>query len=79
VIAFPVCLAVYLLIFFIIVAFENSGRFIEAAAVTVVAVLLLEFVRPFPATDRPVQRWAAGQGKSAPVQVFGLDVESASN
>ena len=40
-ITFLVLLPIYLVPSFVVVAFEESGRYVEAAAVTVVAVLVL--------------------------------------
>ena len=45
------------------VAFEESDRYVEAAAVTVVAVLVLVYVMVLPGLgpSRLVERWAAGR------------------
>ncbi|GBE66239.1 hypothetical protein MFM001_27010 [Mycobacterium sp. MFM001] len=64
VIAFFVSLPIYLTVLsFPIVAFENSGRFVEAALVTVVAVPLLECIMVVPGHRliRLVEQWAAGR------------------
>ena len=47
---------------FVVVAFEESDRYVEAAAVTVVAVLVLAYVVTLPGLGgiRLVERWAAG-------------------
>jgi adenylate cyclase len=61
--AFLVSLAVYLpLLSFPVVAFEKSDHYVEAAAVTVVAVPLLECIMILPGRRfiRPVEKWAAG-------------------
>lgn len=62
-IGFPVALPVYLVLSFIIVAFEKSSRYIESAGVTVVAVLVLMYALVLPGLGawRLVGRWAAGQ------------------
>ena len=59
------CLAilpVYLVLSFVVVAFEESDRYVEAAAVTVVAVLVhgVLMVLPGVGAIRLVERWAAG-------------------
>ena len=61
-ITFPVMLQIYLLLSFLVVAFEESGRYVEAAAVTVVAVLVLVYVSVLPGRRpfRPAEQWAAG-------------------
>ena len=60
-IAFACALPVYLVLSFVIVAFEKSDHYVEAAAVTVVAVLVMVCVWFFPATARRlVEQWAAG-------------------
>jgi adenylate cyclase len=53
----------YLLLSFVVVAFEGSGHYVEAAAVTAVATLVLMFVsvRPGWGPARRVQQWAAGR------------------
>jgi adenylate cyclase len=61
----PVALPVYILWSFLIVAVEKSGAYVEAAAVTVVVVPVLDwvalFMLPGSGTLRVVERWAAGQ------------------
>jgi class 3 adenylate cyclase len=59
---FPVVLPFYLLMSFVIVAFEGSDRYVEAATVTVVATLVLAFVDVLPGlgSARLVEQWAAG-------------------
>jgi adenylate cyclase len=61
-IGFPVLLPIYLLASFFVVAFEESSHYIEAAAVTVVALLVLQYaiVLPGLGPTRLVERWAAG-------------------
>ncbi|WP_123024252.1 adenylate/guanylate cyclase domain-containing protein [Mycolicibacterium stellerae] len=63
VIVFPIALMVYLPLSFLVVAFEKSGRFFEAAVVVGVAVIVLEGVIILP--DRrwlsPAEKWAAGR------------------
>ena len=61
VVALPVVLPIYLILSFVVVAFEESDRYVEAAAVTVVAVLVLVYVH---ASSRPGPRsalWSGGQ------------------
>ena len=56
VLVYPPGLVVYLSYTLIIVAFEGSGRYIEAAAITAVAVLIRVFVfRSLPAGGWPVR------------------------
>ena len=58
-----VSLWVYLpILSFPVVAFENSGRYVEAAAVTVAAVLVLVGIMVLPERrwGRRVEQWAAG-------------------
>ncbi len=43
-VTFPVVLPFYLLLSFVVVAFEGSDRYVEAAAVTIVAALVLAYV-----------------------------------
>jgi adenylate cyclase len=61
----PLALPVYILWSFLIVAVEKSGAYVEAAAVTVVVVPVLDwvalFMLPGSGALRVVQRWAAGQ------------------
>jgi class 3 adenylate cyclase len=61
-VSFPVLLPVFLLLSFVVVAFEESGRYVEAAAVTVIAVLVLVCVTGAPGSGeiRLAERWAAG-------------------
>ena len=61
-IAFPRTLPIYLVSSFLIVAFEKSDHYVEAAAVTVVAVLVLVYVIVLPGLGRIrlVEQWAAG-------------------
>jgi class 3 adenylate cyclase len=63
VIAFVVSLAVYLPLSILIVAFEKSDRYLEATAITLVAVPILECVMVLPDRRwmRVVEQWAAGR------------------
>ena len=56
-------LPVYLLLSFVVVAFERSDHYVAAGAVTVVAVLVLFYVTILPGLDggRLADRWAGGQ------------------
>jgi adenylate cyclase len=56
-------LSVYLALSFLIVAFERSDRYVEAAAVTVGTVLVMVCVTNLPGLggSRLVERWAAGR------------------
>jgi class 3 adenylate cyclase len=62
-IAFPALLQPYLVTSFVVVAFEGSGRYLQAAAVSVVAVLVVMYVVVVPGGPqfRPAERWAAGR------------------
>jgi class 3 adenylate cyclase len=59
---FPPGLQIYLFVSFLVTAFEKSHHYVEAAAVTVVAVLVFTcaMVRPGLGGGRRVERWAAG-------------------
>ncbi len=59
----PLSMPVYLLWSFLIVAVEKSDAYVEAAAVTVVASTVLDWVAIFPRSPerRVVVRWAAGR------------------
>src|SRR3954447_3957224 len=61
-VTFPVVLPFYLLLSFVVVAFEGSGRYVEAAAVTVAAALVLTYMDILPGVGsaRLFERWAAG-------------------
>jgi adenylate cyclase len=61
--AVPLTLSIYLFLSFLIVAVEESSHYVEAAAVTVVAVPVLAYVCVLPGSGafRLVERWAAGQ------------------
>ncbi|HZA12120.1 adenylate/guanylate cyclase domain-containing protein [Mycobacterium sp.] len=61
-ITFPVMLANYLLMSFLVVAFEDSSQYVEAVGVTVVAVLVLVYVMILPGRQplRLAEQWAAG-------------------
>lgn len=61
-ITFPLLLPVYLGLSFVVVSSEESGQFVGAAAVTVVAVLVLLYLMVLPGVGqkRLVERWAAG-------------------
>jgi adenylate cyclase len=62
VISFAVLLPIYLTLSFGVVALEESDHYVDAAAVTVVGVLVLLFVLVLPGLgrDRFGERWAAG-------------------
>src|ERR1700712_307199 len=62
-VAFFVALPFYLLLSFVVVAFEGSDRYVEAAAVTVVVALVLAWVNVLPGLGPAhlMERWAAGQ------------------
>ncbi len=59
---FPVTLSVYLPLTLSIAAFEKTGHYLEAAAVTVGAALVLQYLMLSPERQqmRLVERWAAG-------------------
>ncbi|MCU1695823.1 MAG: family 3 adenylate cyclase [Mycobacterium sp.] len=61
-VAFSVLLPIYLVVSFIVVAFEESGHYVEVAAVTAVAVLVLAYVIILPGLGRirVADQWAAG-------------------
>lgn len=61
-VTFPVTLQIYLVPSFVVVAFEGSGHYFEAAAVTVLAVLVLVYALVLPGLGRTrlAERWAAG-------------------
>jgi class 3 adenylate cyclase len=56
-------LPIYLVPSFVVVAAEDSGHYVEAAAVTAITVLLLAYVVPLPGLSgiRTVEQWAAGR------------------
>jgi adenylate cyclase len=58
----PLILPIYLLLTLTIAAFENSERYIETAAVTMVAVVVLAYVLALPGVGgiRLAEQWAAG-------------------
>jgi adenylate cyclase len=58
----PLLLPLYLFWSFLIVAVEKSGHYVEAAAVTIVAVLVLTYVIMLPGVGRfrLAEQWAAG-------------------
>ncbi|ORV99985.1 adenylate/guanylate cyclase domain-containing protein [Mycobacterium kyorinense] len=60
---YPLSLPVFLLWSFVIVAFERSGHYGQAAAFTVVAVLARAYVLVLPGLKgmRPIEQWAAGR------------------
>ncbi len=62
-VAFLLLLQTYLVFSFVIVAFEDSDRYIEVAAISVVAVLVLVYVLFLPGLGemRLVEQWAAGR------------------
>ena len=61
-VTFFVMLPQYLLLAFVVVAFETSGRYVEAAVVTVAAVPVLAYgmILPGLGGSRLAERWAAG-------------------
>jgi hypothetical protein len=63
VMAFLATLPIYLVLSFAIVAFEESGHYVEVGAITAVAVLVLVYglVLPGLGRQRLAERWAAGQ------------------
>jgi adenylate cyclase len=60
---FPIYLSIWLLISFVAVALEESDHYVEAAAITIVAVLVLVYVLVLPGVGRIrlVEQWAARQ------------------
>ena len=62
-IGYPLALQVYLLFSIVVVAFEESDHYVEAAAVTVVVVSVVQYVIALPGLGRIriVERWAAGR------------------
>ncbi len=63
VVTFALILPVYLLPSFVVVAAEESDHYVQAAAVTVIAVLVLVYVMLLPGQgpSRLFERWVAGQ------------------
>ena len=61
-ISFSAVVPVCLVLSFLIVAFERSDGYVEAAAVTVGTVLVMVYVNVLPGlgVNRVVERWAAG-------------------
>src|SRR5689334_13890262 len=61
-ISVPLALQNYLLFAVVVVAFEESDRYVEAAVVAVAAVLAQQFVAILPGRGpiHVVERWAAG-------------------
>ncbi|WP_319456554.1 MULTISPECIES: adenylate/guanylate cyclase domain-containing protein [unclassified Mycobacterium] len=57
-----ILLQIYLVPAFVIVAFEDSGRYVEAVAITVVGVMVVAYVTVLPGSGliRPAEQWAAG-------------------
>ena len=55
-ITFPVVLPIYLVPSFVVVAFEESSHYVEAVAVTVVAVLVVAYVMILPGLSRTAPR-----------------------
>src|SRR5882724_6634420 len=57
-----VLMPIYLVLSFVVVAFERSGQYVEVAAVTLVAVLVLAYVMILPGLggSRLYECWAAG-------------------
>jgi len=64
VVTFFVALPLYLVLSFVIVGFEGSRHYVEAAAVTVVTVVVLVYSMALPGLGqrRVVEQWAAGHG-----------------
>ncbi|OBK73620.1 adenylate/guanylate cyclase domain-containing protein [Mycobacterium sp. 1274761.0] len=62
-ITFSVMLPQYVLTAFVVVAFESSGRYVEAAAVTVAAVLVVAYAMILPGLggSRLAEQWAASR------------------
>ena len=62
VIGMPLLVPTYLLWSFLIVGVEESGAYVEAAAVTVVSIPVLAYVAMLPGlgSSRVIERWAAG-------------------
>jgi adenylate cyclase len=62
-VALPLNLLVYLVVSSVLVAFEKSDRYVEAAAVTVVALAMFLYVLRLLdfGSIRLIERWAAGQ------------------
>jgi adenylate cyclase len=62
-IMFPLVLQIYLVPSLVVVAYEDSGHYVEAATVTVLAVLVLVYLLVLPGMGWSglAQRWAAGQ------------------
>jgi adenylate cyclase len=60
---FVVVLPVFMFLSFVVVAFERTGHYVEAAAVTVVATLVMccLFLPPGHRRLRLVEQWAAGK------------------
>ena len=61
---YPPGMLIYLSYALIILAFEGSGRFIDAVIVTAVAMLLRVYLLVLPGSKelRLIEKWAAGQG-----------------
>jgi adenylate cyclase len=59
----PPLLPIYLVPSFVVVASEDSGHYVKAAAVTAITVLVLAYVIPLPGLGgiRTVEQWAAGR------------------
>jgi class 3 adenylate cyclase len=62
-ISFPLLLQIHLLFSFVVVAFEESGHYVDAAAVTAVTVAVMQYVMflPGPGGIRLAEGWAAGR------------------
>ena len=61
-ITFPLLLQIYIVLSFVVVAYEKSDRYVEVAAVTVVGVLVLVYAMVLPGLGgmRRLERWVAG-------------------
>jgi class 3 adenylate cyclase len=63
VIGYPFLFLIYVFASFVVVALENSGRYVEAAVITAVAVVVLMCLLLLPGRRqiRLMERWAAGE------------------
>lgn len=64
-ISIPVLMVVYLVMSFLVVASEKSGRYVEAAAVAVVAAMVMAYViiRPGTSELQLIEQWAADRDR----------------
>src|ERR1700712_3641017 len=58
----PVLLPIYLVLSFVVVAFEHSGRYVEATAVTAIAIPVMVYAMLLPGRGsiRIAENWVAG-------------------